>query len=356
MYRTIIGVLMTACIGILCVSATSGFQDVLDTPAVKSPLAEKCLLNGIVLAGKRLVSVGQYGNILYSDDKGKSWIQAAVPVSSDLVAVNFPTPQKGWAVGHDGIVMHSADGGATWIKQLDGRAAAQVMLKYYTEHPPRDLPGGAEAREQFMADVKSFVTEGPDKPFLDVFFENETSGFIVGAFNLIFHTADGGKTWEPWFDRTENPGLLHMYSIRYIGEDIFIAGEQGLVLKLDRKASRFRKIKTPYPGTFFGITGKSGVLIAFGMRGNIVRSADKGASWNKIETGVQVGLTGATVTEDGRIILVSQGGDVLVSKDDCRGFNRVKVDIPFPAAAVAAADSDTVVLAGFGGLRVQKLK
>ena len=41
-----------------------------------------------------------------------SWQQADVPVSSDLVAVPFPTPTHGWAVGHDGVVLHSADAGA----------------------------------------------------------------------------------------------------------------------------------------------------------------------------------------------------------------------------------------------------
>ena len=60
MYRTMIGVLIIACcIGIPGVSEASGFRDVLDVPAVKSCRgAEKHLLfNGIVLAGKRLVSV-----------------------------------------------------------------------------------------------------------------------------------------------------------------------------------------------------------------------------------------------------------------------------------------------------------
>jgi len=107
------------------VYSTVGFQDVLDTPAEKSPLAPNTLYNSVVLAGKRLVSVGQRGHIVYSDDDGKSWVQATVPVSSDLVAVHFATPQKGWAVGHDGVVLQSADGGATWNKQFDGRTAAQ---------------------------------------------------------------------------------------------------------------------------------------------------------------------------------------------------------------------------------------
>ena len=234
----------------------TSFRDVLDVPAIKSSLAAKTLLNGITHAGKRLVSVGQRGHIVYSDDNGKSWIQANVPVSSDLLGVNFPTAEKGWAVGHDGVVLHSSDGGVNWIKQFDGRAAVQVMASHYMAGakctschaqvaPQRSgKPGGAVAAT-LMQNVKRLVDQGPDKPFLDVWFENERNGFIVGAFNLIFHTSDGGKIWEPWFDRTENPKLLHLYAMRAIGSDVYVCGEQGLVMKLDRKAGKFRNLNVP---------------------------------------------------------------------------------------------------------------
>ena len=74
--------------------AAEGFRDVLDTPALESAFAAKSLLNGVAAAGKRLVAVGQRGHIVYSDDGGKTWNQAKVPVSSDLVAVSFPTPRR----------------------------------------------------------------------------------------------------------------------------------------------------------------------------------------------------------------------------------------------------------------------
>ncbi|MBI5586414.1 MAG: glycosyl hydrolase [Deltaproteobacteria bacterium] len=336
--------------------STPKFKDVLETPALKSALAAKSLLNGIAVAGKRLVSVGQRGHILYSDDGGKNWTQVQVPASSDLVAVYFPTPEKGWAVGHDGVVLHSADSGLTWVKQFDGYAAARIALSYYTAHPPAGRPGGTAAVSGLQETIQRFVQEGADKHFLDVWFDNETDGFIVGSFNTIFHTTDGGRNWQPWFERTENPGLAHLYAVRRIGQDIFISGEQGLVLKLDPGAGMFRRVKVPYPGTFFGVTGRTGALLVFGMRGQVFRSANGGQSWQKVETGVSVGLTGSTVTKDGRLVLVSQGGDVLVSKDDGLSFQTAKVEKALPAAAVAAFGEDTLVLAGFGGLAIRSIK
>lgn len=364
-HRILTALFITSLLVFTCIAAPPVFQDVLDTPALESPLAIKNLLNGVAVAGKRLICVGQRGHILYSDDQGKKWTQARVPVSSDLVAVSFPSTQKGWAVGHDGVVLHSSDSGASWVKQFDGRAAAQVMASYHKGWKncsschdkiatPKGTPQGTEAG--LMADLKSFTEQGPDKPFLDVWFENETTGFIVGAFNLIFRTVDGGKSWEPWFDRTENSKRYHLYAIRPVGQELFISGEQGLVLKLDRKTGRFAARKTPYNGTFFGITGKSGSVLAFGLRGNMFRSSDGGSSWQKVETGVQTGLSGAATTEDGKIVLVSQGGDLLVSSDDGSSFKPVKVDQAIFATSVAAINKDTLLISGLRGAQVQSLK
>ncbi|HEX4233356.1 MAG TPA: YCF48-related protein [Caldimonas sp.] len=316
-------------------------RDVLDRPALMSALAARSLVNGLTLAGDRVVAVGQRGQVLLSDDHGKTWQQGNVPVSSDLAAVSFPTAENGWAVGHDGVVLASGDGGRTWTRQLDGRTMGDVMVKYYT----------ASGDAKWLAEAKRIAAQGAENPLLDVWFDDAKNGTVVGAFGLVLRTADGGKTWEPLLHMTDNPKALHLYAVRRVGADLYIAGEQGLLLKLDRNSGRFVAQSIPYQGTLFGVLGNEHVVLAFGLRGNVVRSTDGGRSWQAVATGIQVGLTAGTIDERGRIVLVSQAGHVLVSGDDGATFTPLKIERAQPAAAVTRAGAGMLVLGGPRGLQ-----
>lgn len=317
------------------------FEDPLDTPAQMSPLASRGLFNGLAQAGSRLVAVGQRGHVLMSDDDGRTWTQAAVPVSSDLTAVSFPTARDGWAVGHDGVILASRDAGATWVKQLDGRQLGPLLLNAY---PNPD--------DKLHADAQRFADEGPDKPFLDVHFLDAQRGFVVGPFNLVLGTEDGGKSWTPWMHRTQNPKALHLYALRAVGDALYTAGEQGLLLKLDHAAREFRAIAVPYQGTLFGITGDAEALIVYGLRGNALRSTDGGRSWTPLATNVQVTLTSSARSADGTaLLLATQTGQVLASTD--RGATLAPLTLPtrVPASAVLAPDPATLIVAGPRGLQ-----
>lgn len=330
------------------------FVDVLDTPAATGALASRGLLNGLASAGNRIVAVGERGLILYSDDAGSSWKQAQVPVASDLLAVQFPSAGKGWAVGHDGVVLHSDNAGETWTRQFDGRQVGPLMLEHYQALAAAQP--GDETLSAMVNESRRMAEEGADKPFLDLWFESERVGYVVGAFNLIFRTEDGGRTWQPWMDRTENPSALNLYAMRQVGDDLFIAGEQGLVLKLDRSAARFRAVPTAYRGSFFGITGKPGSILVFGLRGNAFRSVDGGANWEKVELGLPQSITAATLMADGRIALLSQAGHLLISADDGASFRQLPQQSLVPVAAAMPAGPNRLVLGGERGVRLLSIQ
>ncbi|HSV52995.1 MAG TPA: YCF48-related protein [Burkholderiaceae bacterium] len=329
-------------------SAGTAWRDVTDTPAVKSPLAGRGLFNGLALAGTRVVAVGQRGHILYSDRRGEHWQQADVPVSSDLVAVSFAAPDVGWAVGHDGIVLKTADRGATWQRQLDGDQVAQLVARYYAARP---LANPAVADQ-----VRHIAANGGNNPLLDVWFADASNGFIVGAFGLILRTSDGGATWEPWIHAVDNPKELHLYSVRGVGADVYVVGEQGLALRLDSQTQRFRKLNVPYEGTLFGIVGNKDAVVVHGLRGSLLRSVDGGQTWQPIPSSIQVGLTASTVASDGALLVASQAGHLLTSRDGGATFTLAAPQQMLPAAALVSAGGDSVVIGGPRGLRVQPLR
>ncbi|QHB28125.1 glycosyl hydrolase [Pseudomonas monteilii] len=298
------------------------FTDVLEVPAMPSALASSSALRDVTLAGPRLVAVGPRGHILYSDDHGAHWQQAQVPVSADLNAVSFATPELGWAVGHDGVVLHSRDGGVHWHKQLDGRALAE------------QLPAAAT-----------------DNALLDVWFSDTRNGYAVGVFNLLLRTTDGGEHWQPWLDHSDNPQGLHLTSLATVSDDLYITGEQGLLLKWS--GARFSRVDTPYAGTLFGAVGKPGVLLVYGLRGHAYRSTDGGQQWQPVNTGINTSLTAAGIDRDGQLWLASQAGDLLLSRDDGASFSQVPQSARGPVTALVSDTGNGLVLVGERGVRNQ---
>lgn len=338
---------------VLCLAMSAGawagtFQDPLYLPAQAVVHAERSrLMAAVQPAPGRLVVAGPQGTVLLSDDDGGTWRAARVPISSDLIAVRFVNASNGWIVGHDGVILHSADGGKTWSKQLDGVAAARLVHEARTAAP---VPEGADAAAR-AAETQRYVDDGADKAFFDVLFTSEREGFAVGAFNLAVRTEDGGKTWTSLFDRTNNPETRHLYGLASSGSAVYLVGEQGVLRRWRADEGRFEALPSPYKGTFFGVIAQGDKVLAFGMRGNAFVSRDDGASWTKVQTGTSASLTAGTFLRDGRIVLVDQAGRALISSDGGLNFEPVKLDKPMPLFGVAPLDDKAVLVVGAGGVR-----
>lgn len=274
---------------------------VLDTPALDGIGSDRSAILGLARAGSRLVAVGARGVVLLSDDEGRHWRQARVPVSSSLTAVQFVDAEHGWAVGHLGVVLYSEDGGQTWSRQLDGQQLAQLALR----------AAQAEGSAQRVQEAERLVADGPDKPWLDLYFQDRQNGFVIGAYNLILRTRDGGRSWAPWMGHLDNPEGLHLYAMRAADGALFIAGERGLLLRSRDDGESFQALASPYAGSFFGLLAQGQQVLAFGLRGNAWRSLDQGEHWQALASPVQASLVAGLTANDGQALLLSQEGELL---------------------------------------------
>jgi len=349
--RTALAVALLSLTCLAGLSHAAGGQtvpDLLDLPARESSRAQHSLQLAVTRAGDRLVAVGERGVVLLSDDAGRSWRQAqSVPVSVALTDVHFVSASHGWAVGHSGVVLHSGDGGETWTRQLDGSQAAVVIR----DDAKRRAEVGEEGAAAALRSAEYLVSDGPDKPFLGVRFADERRGYVVGAYGIALHTADGGKSWQSLVGRIPNPRGKHLYQIQIAGDALLIAGEQGALFRSVDAGASFSAVETPYAGTFFGALELGGdALLAYGLRGNAWRSADGGASWQRVELGQENTVNAALSLGDGALLLADESGRLLHSVDGGQSFTTLPGAAATSITSLLQTHDGALVLAGTRGL------
>lgn len=297
----LIGMAASACASDTTGNPPSVVGAAITRPALVAVSPSRSVLLGATLAGQRIVAVGERGIIISSDDGGTSWQQSKSPVSVTLTSVRFVDEKLGWAVGHGGTILATQDGGVSWVRQLDGIRAASLVL----------ARAKARGNERAVKEAERMVADGADKPFLDLHFFDSRRGMAVGAYNLAFSTSDGGATWEPMSELLDNPQAMHLYAVRSRGTAVVIAGEQGLVLLSGDGGASYRRIETPYAGSFFTAElPADGAIWLGGLRGNVWRSADHGASWHAAHGSLPTGasITASALGTSGSLLLASQAG------------------------------------------------
>lgn len=333
--------------------AVTKTYNVLELPAVKSDLADKSMLLAVRKFGDRLYAVGHQGHIIFSDDNGSSWTQAEVPVRSTLTDIFFPSAKNGWAVGHEGVILHSGDGGKTWEKQYDGLRYGKEGLAFYQkllEENPDNETYAALVDEMDFA-----ISQGADKPFFRVYFHDDQTGHALGAYGMMLLTTDGGKTWVHRLETAENDSYYHLFDFTPLPEKgrFFVTGEAGVLLIADinEKVSKLSP-SVPWEGSFFtAIDTADGATVIGGLRGRMFRTDDAGESWITVEKPATSAIVDTVRLQNNALIAVGIGGEILMSADNGNSFSRLPIRTDSQIYAVAEAAPGELVLAGPDGIK-----
>ncbi len=349
--------------------AQSAWQDPLESPALSTDRAHESLLLDITRVGSRLIAVGAHGHIVYSDDNGKSWDQSRTPSSVTLTAVYFSSATKGWAVGHDGLILHSSDAGETWVKQFDGYLANTAIVKGARENKDKAIAALQAAEdsgdateidnaEMFLENITYALEDaqydqksGSTKPFLDVWFYDANIGFAVGAYGMAFHTTDGGANWTDWSSHLDNNDRLHLNGIAMVGSrSLMVVGEQGLIIRSDDMGENWRSIPSPYEGSLFGINAEKDDVLVFGLRGNLYHSVDGGIQWEKVYTNSEQTLMAGITKSNKTHALVGNGGSVILLNRQSDDAKSIILPGRTTSASLAQAPDGTIVIVGEAGI------
>ncbi|MBD3654483.1 YCF48-related protein [Kangiella sp.] len=312
----------------------SGMLVSLDAKAEPALIADKAakslLLDVEKLESGRLITVGERGHILISDDNGIEWRQVPVPTREQLTAVSFLDDERGIAVGFSQTILMTNDGGESW--QL------------------------AHQEESF---------EQP--AIFDVQFITSDLIVAVGSYGLYLESSDGGDTWE----NREVEGLAdyygyfsHFYSIKKVSDDYWVMTGEKFIDGVDEDGfetssalaaetrdggETWQKLETPYDGSFFGIqVDDNGYLYVYGLRGNLYISKDQGQSWQGQFLSTASGFHDMAILDENRWVLVGTGG-VLVYKTLTSTDIKKRKDLK-GRTAVVAVDEETLIVVGEGGV------
>jgi len=334
------------------------WPDPIGAPAEALPLTTQSLLTDVARSGERYVAVGARGAILVSDD-AKTWRQAKVPTRMTFTAVAAVDAQI-WAVGHEGVIVHSADGGEHWELQR------QDAWKPATGSAMRDPQQGG--------------------PLLDVLFTDIRHGYAVGAYSVALKTDDGGANWQPMtiakpaadaddetapakkngkndradtFSKEEltlgQEATPHLNAIARTGSGaLLVVGERGSAFRSRDNGATWQRLQLPYDGSMFGVLGyENDHVLAFGLRGHVYESTDVGAHWTAVNTGTELSLMGGSALPDGGAAIVGANGVVLVR---ARGGDPLKSYVDGAAGIIASAlplgDKGALLIAGENGIRI----
>lgn len=285
--RTVVGVTMAA---LMALGAAQAFAPRETPPLATSRLpTERLHLNTLVASKAGLVTGGELGTLLVSSSQGKDWQRASLSTDRQALInqISFaPDGLDGMAVGHEGWILHTTDGGLHWKEVAFDEKNGEPLMSVAR------LPSG--------------------------------DWIAVGAFGRALRSNDHGAHWT----RLALPGAgvedKHLNRIvgSADGQRWLIVGERGLVLRSNDGGENWAPVTPFYNGSLYNaIALPDGGWLAYGMRGNVFRTASAEAPWSRCEMPVQASFFGHAVSADGQVMLVGQGSVIATSTDGGSHFS-----------------------------------
>ncbi|TRW49834.1 hypothetical protein FM042_02980 [Aliidiomarina halalkaliphila] len=345
--------------------------DPLFTPAPQARLATQGKLVGLEQVNGNFYAVGALGTVVkyYADG---DWVQRDIPTSVLLTAVHAVDQEHLWAVGHEGVILQSTDGGVTWEFRMDGLQLLEMEYEWLQEREAYFEDAIAETDDEYEREDLEFQLDelmfhiggaeiqfevGPTKPFLDVLFLNRDIGLVVGAYGTILRTTDGGDTWSINTDAIDNPVGYHPNKLVLAADGtLVLVGEAGLLARSDDQGETFEMLDSPYHGSLFGaLYDQQNQLWVYGLRGNVFVSDNDGETFTDVQVNTRYNLNSGTVLADGRVVLVGHSGVIVVIDPDTLESTLYSHETNSPLSGVRESAENTLILVGRAGVQTFQL-
>lgn len=223
---------------------------------------------------------GSGGKIVRSDDGGESWSVQITGVTDNLQDIDAWNTERAVAVGNDGIVITTADGGISWQNvEVPRSEVANKLIRV------RVLPGGRAWAVGVMGMLlfsddwgATWVRQGDeiDVAWNDLAFADESNIWVVGEFGSMMHSPDAGQTWQ-MVQATSERSLM---AIAFRDPESGVAvGLDGLVLRTADAGSSWTEVDSGTPLHLFDVAWTGGRWVVVGGMGIVVTGSDDAEEW-----------------------------------------------------------------------------
>ncbi|MCW2921340.1 MAG: hypothetical protein JWL76_1214 [Thermoleophilia bacterium] len=247
------------------------------------------------------VAVGEDGTIIRSNDGGSTWTRRPSPVGAELLAIASGTGGM-VAVGTARSAVNSTDGaGLTWGFQYDS-ASARPRRNVALEPVDGKIAVALGTRGTIWRSTDGgttwgTVTSGTTEPLFGVSWATRTLVWAVGGNGTILRSDDAGATWTAAVSNT----TVRLRSVSAgASEQVTAVGDQGTVVRSSNGGSTFTASTIAGAPQLREVSMGSRLVGITVGNGVIKRTVDGGATWTNptsapaIENMYSVSMSSAT--------------------------------------------------------------
>jgi photosystem II stability/assembly factor-like uncharacterized protein len=261
-------------------------------------------------------AVGDDGTILATRDGGTHWGLQNSGTETRLQSVYFVDTRTGWAVGDRGTILATRDGGASWEPQNSLTDKDLFGVHFADAHTGWAVGwGGTILATRDAGTHWDPQDAGTDKNLFGAYFADARAGWAVGERGTILATRDSGTSWAPQNAGTDKELLGVHFADAHTG---WAVGDGGTILATRAGGTRWELQKT---GTYQRLRNvqfaDAHTGWAIGEVGTILATRDGGNSWQRQNSGTDKYLfgvhfvdarTGWAVGDSGTILATGDGG------------------------------------------------
>ncbi|MGB9596120.1 MAG: choice-of-anchor D domain-containing protein, partial [Candidatus Poribacteria bacterium] len=233
-------------------------------------------------------AVGYNGTIINSINGGTAWTLQESGTARTLNSVFFVDQLTGWAVGQYGTILKTTNGGLSW-SQI-GYSIANTLWSIKFINPIKGWSVG-EYGSVWTINDGIWNSQNSNQTFdlFDVDFINYNQGWAIGSYGTIIRTIDGGQTWTPQQSLTTET----LFGLDFINaNEGWAVGTNGTILKTANGGQTWVRqnsnvnFETLYDVDF--IDSNYGWVV--GNNGIILHTIDGGITWVRIDSGTNKAL------------------------------------------------------------------